>query len=118
MSGTFVSPQSINPVPSPNFDDKLARFKHSTRTRNARRRRPRPSSSAETSTSFRPNEDLYNAGSWRFDAVLQPETRESYRQLLAQLPRLPCWLVLHAVGHFAAVGRELGDDLFVQPDVH
>jgi exodeoxyribonuclease-3 len=30
------------------------------------------------------NEDIYNAGSWRFDAVLQPETREAYRRLLAQ----------------------------------
>jgi exodeoxyribonuclease-3 len=30
------------------------------------------------------NEDIYNAGSWRFDAVLQPETREAYQRLLAQ----------------------------------
>ena len=30
------------------------------------------------------NEDIYNAGSWRFDAVLQPETRDAYRRLLAQ----------------------------------
>jgi exodeoxyribonuclease-3 len=30
------------------------------------------------------NFDIYNAGSWRFDAVLQPETREKYARLLAQ----------------------------------
>jgi exodeoxyribonuclease-3 len=30
------------------------------------------------------NEDIYNAGAWRFDAVLQPETRQAYRELLAQ----------------------------------
>jgi exodeoxyribonuclease-3 len=30
------------------------------------------------------NADIYNAGSWRFDAVLQPETREKYQRLLAQ----------------------------------
>jgi len=30
------------------------------------------------------NEDIYNAGSWRFDAVLQPEARDAYKRLLAQ----------------------------------
>lgn len=30
------------------------------------------------------NFDIYNAGSWRFDAVLQPETRAKYGRLLAQ----------------------------------
>ena len=30
------------------------------------------------------NNDIYNAGSWRFDAVLQPETRTLWEQLLAQ----------------------------------
>jgi len=30
------------------------------------------------------NQDIYNAGSWRFDAVLQPETRSAFQQLLAQ----------------------------------
>ena len=30
------------------------------------------------------NFDIYNAGSWRFDAVLQPQTREKYARLLAQ----------------------------------
>ena len=30
------------------------------------------------------NNDIYNAGSWRFDAVLQPETRALWAQLLAQ----------------------------------
>jgi len=30
------------------------------------------------------NFDIYNAGSWRFDAVLQRETREKYARFLAQ----------------------------------
>lgn len=30
------------------------------------------------------NIDIYNAGAWRFDAVLQPETRDAYARLLAQ----------------------------------
>jgi exodeoxyribonuclease III len=30
------------------------------------------------------NYDIYNAGSWRFDAVLQPETREKWQRFLAQ----------------------------------
>jgi exodeoxyribonuclease-3 len=30
------------------------------------------------------NFDIYNAGSWRFDAVLQPETRALHEKLLAQ----------------------------------
>lgn len=30
------------------------------------------------------NFDIYNAGSWRFDAVLQPETRAKFGRLLAQ----------------------------------
>ncbi|MBV9890970.1 MAG: exodeoxyribonuclease III, partial [Rhizobacter sp.] len=30
------------------------------------------------------NADIYNAGAWRFDAVLQPETRAAWQRLLAQ----------------------------------
>lgn len=30
------------------------------------------------------NIDIYNAGAWRFDAVLQPETRDAYERLLGQ----------------------------------
>ncbi len=30
------------------------------------------------------NQDIYNAGSWRFDAVLQPETRALWNELLGQ----------------------------------
>jgi exodeoxyribonuclease-3 len=30
------------------------------------------------------NQDIYNAGSWRFDAVLQPETRALWEALMAQ----------------------------------
>ena len=30
------------------------------------------------------NTDIYNAGTWRFDAVLQPQTRAAYERLLSQ----------------------------------
>ena len=30
------------------------------------------------------NSDIYNAWLWRFDAVLQPQTRAAYERLLAQ----------------------------------
>jgi exodeoxyribonuclease-3 len=30
------------------------------------------------------NRDIYNAGAWRFDAVLQPQTRDAWQRLLAQ----------------------------------
>ena len=30
------------------------------------------------------NDDIYNAGAWRFDAVLQPQTRAAWQELLAQ----------------------------------
>jgi exodeoxyribonuclease III len=73
-----------NPVPSPNFDYKLAWFR-------------RFNAHAQTLVAggldvalcgdfnvVPTNEDIYNAGSWRFDAVLQPPTRAAYEALLAQ----------------------------------
>jgi exodeoxyribonuclease-3 len=73
-----------NPVPSPNFDYKLAWFKRF----NAHARTLIDGGgdvilSGDLNV-VPTNEDIYNAGSWRFDAVLQPETRAAYRQLLAQ----------------------------------
>ena len=71
-----------NPVPSDNFDYKLAWFK-------------RFNAHAQTLVAgdvalcgdfnvVPTNQDIYNAGAWRFDAVLQPETRDAFRQLLDQ----------------------------------
>ncbi len=73
-----------NPVPSNNFDYKLAWFE-------------RFNAHAQTLIDSRSdvllcgdlnvvptNQDIYNAGSWRFDAVLQPETRNAFQQLLDQ----------------------------------
>ena len=73
-----------NPVPSDNFDYKLRWFR-------------RFNAHARTLIESREdvilcgdfnvvptNEDIYNAGAWRFDAVMQPETRRSYSELLAQ----------------------------------
>jgi exodeoxyribonuclease-3 len=73
-----------NPVPSENFDYKLRWFR-------------RFIDHARTLIESRANVilcgdfnvvptdvDIYNAGAWRFDAVLQPETRRAWRELLAQ----------------------------------
>lgn len=73
-----------NPVPSDNFDYKLRWFKRF----NAHARKLADSGREVILCGdfnvVPTNEDIYNAGAWRFDAVLQPETREAYRALLAQ----------------------------------
>lgn len=73
-----------NPVPSDNFDYKLRWF----RRFNAHARTLLDSREgvvlAGDFNVVPTNEDIYNAGAWRFDAVLQPETRLAYHQLLAQ----------------------------------
>jgi exodeoxyribonuclease-3 len=73
-----------NPVPSPNFDYKLAWF----RRFNAHAARlVAEAADVVLCGDFNvvpTNEDIYNAGSWRFDAVLQPQTRAAYEQLLSQ----------------------------------
>ena len=71
-----------NPVPSENFDYKLRWFE-----RFNAHAATLISQAAVLCGDFNvvpTNEDIYNAGSWRFDAVLQPETRAAYRMLLAQ----------------------------------
>lgn len=71
-----------NPVPSDNFNYKLQwfdRFITHAKTLAARE--------VVLCGDFNvvpTNEDIYNAGSWRFDAVLQPQTRAAYQRLLAQ----------------------------------
>jgi exodeoxyribonuclease III len=73
-----------NPVPSDNFDYKLrwfARFNQHARTLIAS---GRPTLLCGDFNVVPANIDIYNAGAWRFDAVLQPETRNAYQALLAQ----------------------------------
>jgi exodeoxyribonuclease-3 len=73
-----------NPVPSANFDYKL----DWTRRFNAHAKKligsGRPVVLAGDFNVVPANIDIYNAGSWRFDAVLQPQTRALHEELLAQ----------------------------------
>src|SRR3954470_14365819 len=73
-----------NPVPSPNFDYKLAwmaRFERYAATLMAS---GHATVLAGDFNVVPTNNDIYNAGSWRFDAVLQPETREIWQRVMAQ----------------------------------
>ncbi|HEX7687888.1 MAG TPA: exodeoxyribonuclease III [Burkholderiaceae bacterium] len=73
-----------NPVPSDNFDYKLRWFErfiaHAASLVDGKRDVVLCGDFNVVPT----NEDIYNAGSWRFDAVLQPETRAAWQRLLAQ----------------------------------
>jgi exodeoxyribonuclease-3 len=73
-----------NPVPSPNFDYKLAWFERFNAYARTLVDCGRDVILCGDFNVVPTNADIYNAGSWRFDAVLQPQTREAYRQLLAQ----------------------------------
>jgi exodeoxyribonuclease-3 len=73
-----------NPVPGPNFDYKLAWFARFTAHARTLIDGGRDVILCGDFNVVPTNEDIYNAGSWRFDAVLQPETRRAYQQLLAQ----------------------------------
>jgi len=73
-----------NPVPSPNFDYKLAWFE-----RFAVHAKSLIDSGLDVALCgdfnvVPTNTDIYNAGTWRFDAVLQPETRAAHARLMAQ----------------------------------
>jgi exodeoxyribonuclease-3 len=73
-----------NPVPSPNFAYKLAWFKRFNAYARTLVDCGRDVVLCGDFNVVPTNEDIYNAGSWRFDAVLQPETRSAYQELLAQ----------------------------------
>jgi exodeoxyribonuclease III len=73
-----------NPVPSPNFDYKLRWMDRLVAHGETLLASRRPVVLAGDFNVVPTNSDIYNAGSWRFDAVLQPETREKYERLLAQ----------------------------------
>jgi len=73
-----------NPQPGPKFDYKLAWFDRligHAATLLARDERVVLAGDLNVvPTDF----DIYNAWAWRFDAVMQPQTRAAYRRLLAQ----------------------------------
>ena len=73
-----------NPAPGPRFDYKLAWFErliaHSRRLLAAKR----PTILAGDFNVVPTKADIYNAWLWRFDAVLQPESQDAYRRLLAE----------------------------------
>jgi exodeoxyribonuclease-3 len=71
-----------NPVPSDNFDYKLRWFRRFNAY--AKTLIEQDAILCGDFNVVPTNEDIYNAGAWRFDAVLQPETRQAYRELLAQ----------------------------------
>ena len=73
-----------NPVPSPNFEYKVAWFKRFNTYARTLIDGGRDVILCGDFNVVPTNEDIYNAGAWRFDAVLQPETRSAYQQLLAQ----------------------------------
>jgi exodeoxyribonuclease-3 len=73
-----------NPVPSPNFDYKQRWMERLIAHARVLMDSGRPVILAGDFNVVPTNADIYNAGSWRFDAVLQPQTREKYARLLAQ----------------------------------
>lgn len=73
-----------NPVPSPNFDYKLRWMERFIAHAQALMDSGAPVVLAGDFNVVPTNFDIYNAGSWRFDAVLQPETREKWERLMAQ----------------------------------
>ena len=73
-----------NPVPSDNFDYKLRwfrRFNNHAKTLIESRQDVVLCGDLNVVPT---NNDIYNAGAWRFDAVLQPQTRALWEELLSQ----------------------------------
>jgi exodeoxyribonuclease-3 len=73
-----------NPVPSPNCDYKLTWFARFNAHAGTLIHSGRDVVLCGDFNVVPTNGDIYNAGSWRFDAVLQAETRTAYQHLLAQ----------------------------------
>jgi exodeoxyribonuclease-3 len=73
-----------NPQPGPKFDYKLAWFERLTVHAQALLDSGKPVVLAGDFNVVPTNADIYNAWAWRFDAVLQPETRAAYARLLEQ----------------------------------
>ena len=73
-----------NPQPGPKFDYKLAWLERLTRHAQALADSGLDVVLAGDFNVVPTDADIYNAWLWRFDAVMQPETRAAYRRLLAQ----------------------------------
>jgi exodeoxyribonuclease-3 len=73
-----------NPQPGPKFDYKLAWFDRLNAHAQTLLDAARPAVLAGDLNVVPTNEDIYNPWAWRFDAVMQPETREAWERLLAQ----------------------------------
>jgi exodeoxyribonuclease-3 len=73
-----------NPQPGPKFDYKLAWFERLIDHAKALIDEGLDVVLAGDFNVVPTNIDIYNAWLWRFDAVLQPESRAAYRRLLAQ----------------------------------
>ena len=73
-----------NPQPGPKFDYKLAWFERLACHASTLRDRDHGVVLAGDFNVVPTNADIYNAWLWRFDAVLQPESRAAYERLLAQ----------------------------------
>jgi exodeoxyribonuclease-3 len=71
-----------NPVPSANFDYKLAWFERLIAHARDLAESGEPVVLAGDFNVVPTKADIYNAWLWRFDAVLQPQTQEAYRRLL------------------------------------
>src|SRR5213596_2449435 len=73
-----------NPQPGPKFDYKLAWFERLRRHAQTLADCGLDVVLAGDFNVVPTDADIYNAWLWRFDAVMQPETRAAYRRLLAQ----------------------------------
>ena len=73
-----------NPVPSANFDYKQRWMERLIAHAQTLMDSGLPVILAGDFNVVPTNFDIYNAGTWRFDAVLQPETREKYARLMEQ----------------------------------
>jgi len=73
-----------NPVPSENFDYKLRWFTRFNAHARTLIQSGRDVVLCGDLNVVPTNNDIYNAGAWRFDAVLQPQTRALWEELLSQ----------------------------------
>jgi exodeoxyribonuclease-3 len=73
-----------NPQPGPKFDYKLAWFERLIAHARTLLDTGAPVVLAGDFNVVPTDADIYNAWLWRWDAVMQPQTRDAYRRLLAQ----------------------------------
>ena len=73
-----------NPQPGPKFDYKLAWFERFNAHARALMASAKPVVLAGDLNVVPTKADIYNEWLWRFDAVVQPETRAAFRRLLGQ----------------------------------